>query len=73
MGEDNMDVTLYSSGCPKCKVLIKKMDSKNIKYSVVTDIDLMISEGITSLPVLEVDGERMDFMSAVRWVNGVNV
>ena len=64
-----MQVTLYSTGCPKCKVLITKLDSKNINYNVVSDINVIISKGINIVPVLEVDNNLMDFKTAVDWVN----
>lgn len=64
-----MQVTLYSTGCPKCKVLVTKLDSKNINYNVVSDINVIISKGINSVPVLEVDNNLMDFKTAVDWVN----
>ena len=28
-------INLYSTGCPKCTVLKKKLDSKNIKYNIL--------------------------------------
>ena len=65
-----MEVTLYSTGCPKCKVLKTKMDQKDIKYNVVSDVDLMQSKGFMNLPVLEVDGNKMEFGEAIKWVNG---
>ena len=64
-----MEVTLYSTGCPKCKVLITKLDSKNINYNVVSDINVIISKGINTVPVLEIDNKLMDFKTAVDWVN----
>ena len=64
-----MEVTLYSTGCPKCKVLVTKLDSKNINYNVVSDINVIISKGINTVPVLEVDNNLMDFKTAVDWVN----
>lgn len=64
-----MEVTLYSTGCPKCKVLVTKLDSKNINYNVISDINVIISKGINSVPVLEVDNNLMDFKTAVDWVN----
>lgn len=64
-----MQVTLYSTGCPKCKVLVTKLDNKNINYNVVSDINVIISKGINSVPVLEVDNNLMDFKTAVDWVN----
>ena len=64
-----MEVTLYSTGCPKCKVLSAKLDGKNINYNVVSDINVIISKGIKAVPVLEVDNNLMDFKKAVDWVN----
>ena len=64
-----MQVTLYSTGCPKCKVLVTKLDGKNINYNIVSDINVIISKGINTVPVLEVDNNLMDFKTAVDWVN----
>ena len=64
-----MQVILYSTGCPKCKVLITKLDSKNINYNVVSDINVIVSKGINTVPVLEVDNNLMDFKTAIDWVN----
>lgn len=64
-----MSVTLYTTHCPKCKVLEKKLNNKNINYNEVTDTNIMISKGFTSTPMLEVDGTIMDFSEANKWVN----
>ena len=64
-----MQVTLYSTVCPKCKVLTTKLDSKNTQYSIISDIDIMTSKGINTIPVLDVDGNMLDFKAAVEWVN----
>ena len=64
-----MQVILYSTGCPKCKVLITKLDSKNINYNVVSDINVIVSKGINTVPVLEVDNNLMDFKTAIDWIN----
>lgn len=63
-------VVLYSNGCPRCKILKQKLDEKNINYILVDDVDKMIALGMNTVPVLEVDGEKMMFTDAVRWVNG---
>lgn len=62
-------IVLYSTGCPKCKVLETKLKEKGIKYITVTDIDTMLSKGLNFMPVLEVDGQMLDFKQAVNWVN----
>lgn len=63
-------ITLYSTGCPRCNVLKQKLDSKNIEYTVVNDVDIMTEKGISTVPVLEVNGQLLQFKEAVDWVNG---
>ena len=58
-------IVLYSTGCPKCKVLEAKLNAKGIQYSTVTDVDLMIAKGLNLMPVLEVNGQLLDFALAV--------
>lgn len=64
-----MKVILYTTHCSKCMVLEKKLKSKNIEYTENTDTDLMISKGFLSTPMLEVDGNIMDFKAANTWIN----
>lgn len=64
-----MNVILYTSGCPKCDILKKKLDDKNIVYSVFNNIDKMIEMGLNEVPVLDVDGKRMNYIEAVKWIN----
>lgn len=70
-----MQITLYTTGCPKCKILEAKMAQKNISpTATITDVDFMLSLGMRSVPYLEVDGKRMDFSASISWINkqGVN-
>jgi glutaredoxin-related protein len=62
-------IILYSTNCPKCNVLEKKLQSKNINFEICNNVDLMLSKGIQQAPYLEVDNELMDFSKAVKWVN----
>ena len=64
-----MNVVLYSTGCPRCKILKSKLDKKGITYSVVDDVDKMLNMGMIVVPVLEVDGVRMSFKEAINWIN----
>ena len=66
-----MDVTIYSTGCPKCNVLKKKLDISKIKYNLVSDVDVMTSKGFLSAPMLEVDGKVMDFKQAIEWLSNI--
>lgn len=64
-----MNVVMYSTNCPKCRVLEMKLKAKGVDHSVVTDIDEMVAKGMTSAPSLEVDGKMMGFSEAVKWLN----
>ena len=61
--------TLFTIDCPKCKILEKKLSQANIEYEVCEDREIMINKGFNSMPVLDVDGQIMDFGEAVKWVN----
>jgi len=65
-------IVLYTNNCPKCKVLKSKLDSQNIKYDVCEDVNIMISKGFRSMPILQVEGDILLFADAVKWVNEVN-
>ena len=47
-----MQVILYSTGCPKCKVLKAKLDGKEISYDIISDTSVMVNKGIETVPVL---------------------
>lgn len=63
-----MNVILYSTKCPQCKVLEAKLKQKNINFEEVNDIEIMRDRGFVSAPKLEVDGEVYDFKEAVNWI-----
>ena len=65
----NSGVVLYTTHCPKCVILEKKLNSSGMSYTSVDDVDVMMSKGFISSPVLEVNGSTMDFAKAVAWVN----
>lgn len=64
-------VKLYSTHCPKCIMLENKLKQKKIDYTLITDFDLdeIKAKGFSSMPLLEVGGEIMEFEKALPWVN----
>lgn len=62
-------IKLYSTHCPRCNVLVAKLNQKNIKFEEITDINTMEKMGIMSVPMLLVDDKLMDFKEAVTWIN----
>ena len=61
-------VILFSTGCPQCNVLKEKLKAANIDYIEVTDKDTIIAKGITKVPVLEIDGIKMEMSAANEWI-----
>ncbi len=59
---------LYSTGCPQCNVLKEKLKDANIDYIEVTDTETILAAGITRIPVLEVDGIKMELGAANEWI-----
>ena len=66
----NMELTFYTTGCPKCGVLKHKLDQKKLEYKEVTDVDVMLKKGLHMAPALQIDDEPpMPFFEAVKWLN----
>jgi len=63
-----MTVKLYTTHCPKCRVIETKLMQKNIAYTEITDKEEMIKRGFKSAPVLEVDDKILNFGDANRWI-----
>lgn len=64
-------IMLYTTGCPKCRILEQKLKEKNVNYEICDDIEKMRKIGIMSVPVLMVGEEKMPFYDAVKYVNGL--
>ena len=59
------------NGCPKCKILQAKLDEKGLEYEKSDNMQELIDLGFKTVPVLEVDGEYMDFGKAMKWIQGM--
>ena len=63
-------ITLYTTHCPKCIILEKKLQERNIEYQICDNVELMLSKGMQEAPYLEVEEkEMMNFSQAIKWVN----
>ena len=65
------NIILYSTNCPKCKVLEKKLIQKNIQYTKIENLDILREKGFTFLPVLEVGSSTFNFKEAVDYINKI--
>ena len=66
----NDEIILFSTGCPKCNVLITKLNNANIEYAIESEnMSEILALGFTEVPVLKVDDEYMTFKEANNWIN----
>ena len=66
MNEDK--IIFYSVGCSHCRALEHKLKKLNIQYEEIIDIDLMTQKGFTSVPMLEINGQTMNYIEASEWL-----
>ena len=62
-------IVLYTTHCPKCRILETKLKAKGVQYVEVTDEAIMQEKNIEFLPILEVDETLMDFVAANNFIN----
>ena len=69
-----MKVIMYTTHCPQCEVLSKKLNQKSISYIEVEDREIMAQMGITTVPALSINGAPpMTFKQAIDWINSLEV
>lgn len=70
-------IIFYTTNCPRCQVLKKKMDSLGIDYELNDDIEEMMLWGIQTVPMLRIEEELfdssslttlLDFSQAIKWL-----
>lgn len=67
-----MKLILYTTNCPKCLILEKKLELKGLNYEKITNLDIMLQKGFMSAPMLEVDEVVMDFKTSFNWIENLN-
>lgn len=67
-----MTVKMYTTHCPKCNVMERKLKEANIEFEEIDDnsevLRVATSLGFTMAPLLEVDGRVMDFKDGIEWI-----
>lgn len=67
-------IILYTTGCPKCRILEKKLTDKKVEYQVVCDPEKIKAKG-NAVPMLEIiDGDSskvLNYYEAVKFVNSL--
>lgn len=66
-----MEIILYTTDCPKCKILKKKLNEKNVLFTENHSVEEMLVLGIEQVPVLKAEEKLMNFTEAVKWINNL--
>ena len=66
-------ITLYSTHCPKCRVIEKKLELAKIEYTEVDAkdpevIEMLSEKGFRQMPILQVGENFIVFAEAVKWI-----
>ena len=61
-------IKLYTIHCPQCNVLKKKLDIAGISYTLIDDENWLRENGYDKFPILEVDGNQMNYIQAINWL-----
>lgn len=61
-------ITLYTTHCPKCNIIAKKLEQKNIPFEYNEDMEEIIALGYRTVPILKVDDQYLNFTEANNWI-----
>lgn len=68
-------MVVYSTGCPQCEVLKKKLADKNADFTLVENRDEVIKVaekfGITNVPFMVVDDKVYNFIESINYINNL--
>ena len=63
-----MNVVLYTTHCPRCNVISKKLEQAGIDFKTNEDISEIIELGFKTIPILKVDNDYLNFTEANTWI-----
>ena len=62
-------INLYTlPNCGMCRLLKQELQEKNIPYNEINDTATMAEKNIIHVPMLEKDGEFMNFKQGLTWI-----
>lgn len=66
-------IILYSTDtCHRCKMVKQILNIHNVQYVEVTDIDLMKDKCFNEVPMMEINGQTLDYGDIVAWLKENN-
>ena len=67
----NDQVIFYTTHCPQCRVLERKLRETGIEYTECDNVDKMLALALQSAPALGVNGELLNLKQALAYLRGV--
>ena len=64
-----MEITLYTTHCPRCTVIEKKLQMAGLEYTVNDNPAAIMALGFKTAPILMVDDEIYQFKQASDWIS----
>lgn len=66
-------IILYSTDCPKCNILEKKLTLKGLEFQKQMNFDPkeLINKGFFSAPVCYINGTYYDYKGAINYINNL--
>lgn len=64
-------IKLYTNHCRKCEILTTKLNEKNITFETIDDEEWLRANGYDFMPILEVDGQKLEYIDAVNYINAL--
>ena len=59
-------IILYSTGCPKCNILERRLTNDKIEFSITDNVDKLIDMGFQNAPVLQIGDNFIDYTNAMK-------
>lgn len=59
-------ITLYSTGCPKCNILERRLTNDKIDFTIIDDIDKLIEMGFQNAPILQINDQFIEYSEAMK-------
>lgn len=70
----NNKTILYSTRCPRCRIITSKLKANHIEFTINSDTEEMRSKGFTEVPMLQLDdGTILNFREAINWFRKYDV
>ena len=66
-------IKVYSTNCPKCRILVKKLNDSGLEFEVIDNLDEVLAASeefnIQEAPFSIIDEKAYNFMDTIKFIN----